>query len=321
MGFDMPIKRKMRVICIVVLLTISLLTAIYFLSGYEKSELTHETRAELPGSFAALPSGVTHYELSGDPDAPLVVLVHGFSVPYYIYDPTVPELAAAGYSALRYDLYGRGYSDRPDVAYTLDLYITQLTQLLDQLQVNRKVHIVSLSQGAPVAGAFANRYPDRVSTLTLIDPLITQVKKKDILPMGLSLIGEYITRVVLVPHILPASQANDLHHPENHPDWELRYRDQLKYKGFTNAILSSIRHLPDLQPMAEYIAVADAEIPIQLVWGRHDQTIPYRDIEFFISKLPDTELHIIEDAGHIPHFEHPEVVNPLMVTFISATDQ
>jgi len=306
---------------VILFLVISAIPLSYLLSGVEKRELTAETRADLPGSFAALPSGITHYELSGDPDAPLVVLVHGFSVPYYIYDPTVPDLAAAGFSTLRYDLYGRGYSDRPEVDYTLDLYITQLTQLLDQLQVNRKVHIVGLSQGAPVAGAFANRYPDRVSTLTLIDPLITRVEKKDILPMGLSLIGEYITRVVLVPHILPASQADDLHHPENHPDWELRYREQLQYRGFTRAILSSIRHLPDIQPMVEYKAVADAGIPIQLIWGRHDRTIPYSDIEFFISKLADTELHIIEDAGHIPHFEHPEVVNPLMVTFISATDQ
>jgi len=190
---------------VILFLVISAIPLSYLLSGVEKRELTAETRADLPGSFAALPSGITHYELSGDPDAPLVVLVHGFSVPYYIYDPTVPDLAAAGFSTLRYDLYGRGYSDRPEVDYTLDLYITQLTQLLDQLQVNRKVHIVGLSQGAPVAGAFANRFPDRVSTLTLIDPLITQVEKTDILPMGLSLIGEYITRVVLVPHILPAS--------------------------------------------------------------------------------------------------------------------
>ena len=302
------------IILLIVLLAIPIS---YFLSGVEKRELNDQTRAELPGSFAALPSGVTHYELTGDPSAPLVVLVHGFSVPYYIYDPTVPDLAAGGFSVLRYDLYGRGYSDRPDVEYTLDLYITQLAQLVEHLQVSDPVHIVGLSQGAPVAAAFASRNPQQVASLTLIDPLITQVEKKDILPMGLSLIGEYITRVVLVPHILPASQADDLHHPENHPDWELRYRDQLQYKGFTRAILSSIRHLPDMQPMAEYTAVADADIPIQLIWGRHDQTIPFDDIERFTAELPQTQLHVIEDAGHIPHFEHPEVVNPLLIDFFT----
>ena len=52
------------------------------------------------------------------------------------------------------------------------------------------------------------------------------------------------------------------------------------------------------------------------IWGRHDQTIPYSDIEL----LKDTialELHIIEDAGHIPHFEQPKVVNPILINFFS----
>lgn len=311
----MKTKRAWLWITLIILLLAIPLS--YIFSGTEKLELTPETRAGLPGSFADLPSGVTHYELSGDPAGPLVVLIHGFSVPYYVYDPTVPGLVAAGFSVLRFDTYGRGFSDRPDTDYTLDLYTTQLTQLLDHLNLSQPIHIVGLSQGAPVAAAFANRNPQQVSTLTLIDPLITRVQPGDILPMGLALIGEYITRVALVPHILPAAQADDLHHPENYPDWELRYRDQLRYRGFTRAILSSIRNLPSMQPMQEYRAVAAAGIPIQLFWGRHDQTIPYEDIELFTDQLPDPWLHIIEDAGHIPHFEHPEVVNPLLIAFFN----
>jgi len=313
-------QNKSRIALIVLILIIGALAAAFFLSGYEELSLNPTTRADLPGSFADLPSGVTHYELSGNSSDPLVVLVHGFSVPYYVYDPTVPDLVDAGFAVLRYDLYGRGYSDRPDVAYTLDLYITQLTQLLDHLQLGQPFRIVGLSQGAPIAGAFAARNPEQVLGLTLIDPLISQVQPADIMPMGISLVGEYITRVALVPHILPASQADDLHHPEIHPDWELRYRDQLRYKGFTRAILSSIRNLPDMQPMQEYRAAADTGIPIQIIWGRHDQTIPYADIESFITEIPAANLHIIEDAGHIPHFEKPEIVNPLLVKFFAKID-
>ena len=55
-----------------------------------------------------------------------VVLVHGFSVPYYIWDSTTTALAAAGYRVVRYDEYGRGLSDRPNVDYTADLYDRQL---------------------------------------------------------------------------------------------------------------------------------------------------------------------------------------------------
>ena len=62
-----------------------------------------------------LSDGFTHYELGGPPTGHLVVLAAGFSVPYYIWDPTFSALTEAGVRVLRYDYYGRGFSDRPDV--------------------------------------------------------------------------------------------------------------------------------------------------------------------------------------------------------------
>lgn len=51
----------------------------------ETRSLTPELRDTLPGAFVRLPDGVTHYQLAGPEDAPVVVLVHGFSVPYFIW--------------------------------------------------------------------------------------------------------------------------------------------------------------------------------------------------------------------------------------------
>ena len=59
--------------------------------------------------------------------------VHGFSVPYYLWDPVVTALTGAGFQTLRYDLFGRGFSDRPNVSYNADLYDHQLTDLLNGL--------------------------------------------------------------------------------------------------------------------------------------------------------------------------------------------
>ena len=311
-------KKRKRIFFILTVFLVFIFAS-YFLSNYEKLELNPENRATASGQFARLSSGTTHYEYTYGPEKPLVILIHGFSVPYFIYDPTVPALEDAGFSVLRYDLYGRGFSDRPETDYDLDLYLTQLNDLLIHLEVDQPLHLVGLSQGAPVAAAFANRNSARVASLTLIDPLIRQVKSSDILPMGISLIGEYFARVALVPHILPASQPKDLHRPQNFPDFEDRYREQLQYKGFTRAILSSIRHLPQLNPLAEYQAAAGKDIPIQVIWGRHDKTIPYSDIEM-LSDTIEVDLHIIEDAGHIPHFERPGNVNPILVNFFSENE-
>jgi pimeloyl-ACP methyl ester carboxylesterase len=41
-----------------------------------------------------------------------VVLVHGATVPMFTWDSIVPGLVAAGYRTVRYDMWGRGHSDR-----------------------------------------------------------------------------------------------------------------------------------------------------------------------------------------------------------------
>src|SRR4029453_5740848 len=70
----------------------------------------------------------------------------------------------------RYDYYGRGFSDRPNVRYTADLFDRQMLQLLDSLGWTGPVDIVGLSMGGPVTAEFTGRHPERVRSLTLADP-------------------------------------------------------------------------------------------------------------------------------------------------------
>src|SRR3972149_9257308 len=121
------------------------------------------------GSFIQLSDGVTHYELGGPQNGQPVVLVHGFSVPYFIFDPTFEALTKAGFRVLRYDLFGRGWSDRPRAKYNISLFVKQLKDLLDALQF-QQVNLIGLSMGGPIAASFTARYPERVDKLALIDP-------------------------------------------------------------------------------------------------------------------------------------------------------
>ena len=68
----------------------------------ENKVLDEMTRKEAgSGAFISLSAGVTHYELDGPENGDLVVLVHGFSVPYFIFDPTFEFLTKAGFRVLR----------------------------------------------------------------------------------------------------------------------------------------------------------------------------------------------------------------------------
>src|SRR5262249_42287969 len=130
------------------------------------------TRSAMPGQFAKLTDGVTHYQLGGPENGRVVVLAAGFSVPYYIWDPTFNALTSAGYRVLRYDYYGRGYSDRPAISFTDEMYVRQLYELLEAARIAGPVDLVGISFGGSLITSFADKHGDRVRSLIYFDPSI-----------------------------------------------------------------------------------------------------------------------------------------------------
>ena len=98
------------------------LAGAYVARDTERRTLDTAARAAAPGRFVRLRDGVTHYDLSGPDGGRTVVLLSGGSVPYYLWDPTREALAASGFRVLRYDYFGRGFSDRPKLRYDLATY-------------------------------------------------------------------------------------------------------------------------------------------------------------------------------------------------------
>jgi pimeloyl-ACP methyl ester carboxylesterase len=268
------------------------------------------------GSFIKLSDGVTHYELVGDPKGLPVLLIHGFSVPYFIWDPTFQGLASSGFCVLRYDLFGRGFSDRPQLRYDIDLFARQAHELLERLEI-RKVDVIGLSMGGAIASAFTVQYPRMVNRLVLIDPV-------GVLPMPLNL----LYKAAILPGIseiilglfgsekMVAGLASDFYDPAHVKLFQDNYRFQMQIKGFKRSILSTLRcrtvnGFPNI-----YESLGKLDTQIMLLWGRNDQTIPLNQSEALLKFISPVNFHIIEDSGHIPHFERPEIVNPLIIDFL-----
>ena len=308
----------MPLILIIILILGLLLLAIYLILNPEHKILDESVRASSNMDFISLQNGFVHYEIEGEKDRPLVVLVHGFSTPAYTWDPNIQALIEAGFSVLRFDLYGRGYSDRPKTAYNLNLFVNQLEGLLDSLKINQPIHLLGLSMGGPIVVEFANRHPESIHSLTLVDPLVTNIFQGNIFPLTLPGIGEYLMAVFLEPFTLPKSQCGDLVHPENFPDWEKQYKVQTQYKGFGRAILSTMREISKMDTVQLYKTLAGKGLPTLIVRGRQDQTISAEDIVLLREMLPNHQFQEIPDAGHIPHYEQPQIVNPLLIQFFKS---
>jgi len=290
-----------------------------FFSG-ERLLLEDKARAGLPGRVAILSDGATYYELGGPQRGNPVVLIHGFSVPSFIWDPTFVALSQAGFRTLRYDLFGRGYSDRPKARYDKALFVRQLAELLEALKFPH-VDLVSLSMGGVVAAEFAFRFPKRVRELAFISPAGFDLE----LPWTVKLLkfpglGEFVfggLGLFGTGSILQ-SMFNDFHNPSQQAldEFATRYLEQMKYRGFRRAILSTLRNRMLDEDLDLFRRMGASEKPVLLVWGKMDQTVPFRHHETFRKLVPQTEFHAIEDAAHISHFEKPDLVNPILVSFL-----
>ncbi len=289
----------------------------YLILNREWKQLDQKARDSMDCSFALLEKGYVHYELEGNPLNPLVVLIHGFSTPSYTWAPTCQALHRAGFSTLRFDLYGRGSSDRPNLDYDIDLFVQQLKQLLDVLGIDQPYHLVGLSMGGPISATFANQHSDSLRSLTLIDPVVTNIFRTGIGPIKLPVVGEILMTFYLAPFNLRQSQSDDLHHPETFPEWQAQYKDQMCYKGFRRAILSTMRCMAKEDTLGQYQQLAQKGLPVLIIRGEQDRTISFEDIQLLRATLPHHRFEAIPDAGHIPHYEKPEMVNSVLVEFFS----
>ena len=266
------------------------------------------------GSYVRLPTGVTHYEVAGSKDAHTVLLVHGFSVPDYIWDPTFEALKAAGFRVLRYDLFGRGWSDRPEVWYDADLFDQQIVQLLSALEIREPIDIAGLSMGGPITATFAARHPQMVRRIVLFDPAFGPASRPP-WEIRTPIVNELVMDVRIAPG-MPGSQREDFVHPERYPEYFAKYSVQMRYKGFRHAILSTIRDYFSQDQTPAYEQVGRSGKPVLLVWGRADRTVPFELNEQLRKAIPQAEFHAIEDAGHVPFYEHPEIAHPLLIEFL-----
>ena len=74
------------------------------------------------------------------------------------------------------------------------------------------------------------------------------------------------------------------------------------------------RMLFDSRPVYERLGQTDQ--PILMLWGDHDLTIPMSVGLEMLKLLPRAEWRVIEETGHVPHYECPDVVNKMLVEFL-----
>ena len=298
----------------VVVVIVFAINGLFLIADTERYTLDEAARKNVSGSFVQLTDGITHYELAGSDTGKVVVLVHGFSVPYYIWDSTFVKLVDEGYRVLRYDEYGRGFSDRPDKVYEASLLRQQLEELLTALNIQSVHAIAGLSFGGPVVTDFAIHHPNQVDKVILVDPFFPLESAEPTKPSYPESFMRFM--MALSPEDMVNGQLTDLKYPERFPQWADQYKVQMQYKGFRHALISTRLHYATPEKMrANYKELDEQHKPILLIWGKEDNTTPFSSSDE-LRKIVQTEFMPVDDAAHLPHMEKASEVNARIIEFL-----
>jgi len=307
--------RNTFIVAVVILVVIITPLLIYASADIEKKDLDDAARTQQGGSYVKLPDGITHYELTGPETGQVVVLVHGFSVPMYIWDAQVEPLTQAGFRVLRYTMFGRGYSDRPEADYSQAFYRKQLFDLLNTTKIQQPVDLVGHSMGGGVVIDFTANYPDRVKDVVLIAPVINSENDTNIKLLRPPVWGELLMRLVATKSLTDTA-AYIFHKSPKADEYAKLFQEQTRYKGFERAILAMFRGDAIADHTADYLTVEKQGKKVMLIWGTLDEMITPKMAKDIRTALPDVNYQELEAVGHNSHVDVPDKINSLVIDFL-----
>ena len=153
---------------------------------------TKAATAEDGGRVLELPGGDLHVTDRGPRDAPAILLVHCYTCSMAYWQRLQP-LLVRDRRVIAVDLLGHGDSEKPKEGYSMEHQADTIAQALDALDAPR-VLAVGQSLGGPVVTALAQRHPERIRGLVIMDSA-SQTKYVD-LPLA--------ARIARAPVIGPA---------------------------------------------------------------------------------------------------------------------
>lgn len=246
-----------------------------------------------------------HWREDGDPSGPAIVFANSLGTDLRVWDKVIERLAGDGHRLIRFDKRGHGLSACPPAPYTMDDLAADTIGLLDRLGVRGCV-FVGLSIGGMIGQHVASLRPDLVRALVLADtaarmgtPQMWRERIARIRAGGL----ESIADPVLDRWFGDAFRQSDE---------ALGWRSMLTrtpdegYIGCCEAIAGA-----DLTA-----ATAELRLPVLGLCGADDLASPPELVRATAALVPGSRYQEIDQAGHLPCVEQPEIFTGHLKTFL-----
>lgn len=239
-----------------------------------------------------------HYLERGD--GPVALLIHGFPFDATMWEEVVDDLSGLR-RCIAVDLRGFGRSDRTTrQVLTMEDHADDLARFLDKASVVAGVDLIGLSMGGYVALAFAQRYPDQVRTLALLDTKASAdtAEAKAGRDVAASLVARE-GRAVFANSLIDALVA------EQASRWvRSRIRTMIESTPAETivAALEGMKLRPDRTQV-----LAHAQYPMAVIIGETDRLASFDESQR-MAEVARASFTVISDAGHMTPIEQPGAV-------------
>ena len=242
-----------------------------------------------------------HYLEGGAPEAPVLLLLHGFGGDKDNWTRFSRTLVR-DYRVIAPDLPGFGDSARhADWDYSLPAQRDRLDRFIDTLKL-APLHIGGNSMGGHLAVLYTHAHPENIRSLILLDNSGIDAPRESEMAQAVSR-GE---------NPLVVSSAEDFDRLISFVSYKPPFlpwpvKDVLAEKTFKNAAFNRYifkarrgeRYVP-LEPL-----LGDLRQPVLIIWGEHDRVLDVSSIDVMRPLLPQAEIIVMPETGHIPMLERP----------------
>jgi len=251
--------------------------------------------------YASLDGARIHYESYGKGREALV-LIHGWSCSIDYWRDLIPDLSKRS-RVIAIDLPGHGLSDKPQVAYTMDLFARAVDAVMRDAGVKRGV-LVGHSRGTPVARQFLRKYPQETLAIVIVDGALRPFGDKKLMDGFIAPLRNANYKEV------GAGMLAGMSGPSLSP--ELRERIQASFLKTPQYVLVSA-----MEGMAD-----------ESIWGQDKINVPVLAImtkspfwpadteQFYRSIAPRLDFQRWDGVGHFLMMEKPKEFDAAVIAFL-----
>lgn len=261
---------------------------------------TTAVAADGESQYAKLDGARIHYKSYGKGAAALV-LVHGWTCNLDNWRDQIPDLSKRN-RVIALDLPGHGQSDKPQIAYTMDLFADAIDAVMRDAKVERAV-IAGHSMGTPVARQFYRKYPQKTLAIIIVDGGLR--------PFGTKEMRDGFVAAFRSPGYKQAGEQMFTQMMGKLPSPE-QERVRTSFANTPQYVLVSA--MEDMNKETLY-GPDKINVPVFAVLAKAPFWPP--DTEQFLRGLaPDLELQWWEGVGHFLMMEKPKQFNDAVIAFL-----